>query len=116
MKRTLHWVLVAILLFHLGLTILSFYTFYIDSQESTRFQFYPLALLLYSIVWLGIVMKRKMFVYAYFSLCFMELGFRVIPYAAQWKDVFGDVLFPANLLFMGLVVLTWNLIFSEHEK
>lgn len=116
MQRTLHWILLVVLIFHIGLTLLGLYTFFIDSYENNRYQLYPLSLLLYSIIWFGIFKRKKPFVYIYFFLCLLELGFKVLPPLSGWKDVLGEVLFPANLLFLGLIVITWNNIFSTNES
>jgi hypothetical protein len=115
MKETLPWIIRGILLYHLFAFGLSLYTFNIDASGYTLYRFDTLAKLLFALAWLGITLRKRWAAFGYFLLCLYELAMRLFFRNTTFGDVFGDVLFPVDLLFIFMLLIAYRAHFNTER-
>lgn len=93
-KITTKLVLGCILLFHIIITVHSFYVMFTDFDGWTIEHAHPFALLLFTLCWLGVFFQKRIFALLYFSLIFAELMMKLFFGQSKFGDVFGGVFFP----------------------
>lgn len=116
MKDILKWVIWGILAYHVVAFGLSFYTFYLETSSPTLYRFDPVAKLLFTLAWLGVALKKRWSAFAYFLLCLYELAVRLFFGNTRFGDVFGDIFFPVDLLFIFLLLIAYREHFRSNEK
>ncbi|MBL7772373.1 MAG: hypothetical protein JNM95_05915 [Chitinophagaceae bacterium] len=108
MQFILKWVIWGILGFHVFALGLSVYTFQIESQDLGIYRFDTLLKLLFTLAWLGITLKKRWCAFAYFLLCLYELVMRFFFRKTVFAEVFGDILFPADVLFIFILMFAYR--------
>lgn len=114
-KDVLKWVYLGVLGFHLFAVIYSFLTFFGADQPRSLYQFTPFCLLLFGLAWLGIVLKKRWCAFAYLLLTIYELMMQFFFHNSTFGEVFGKVLFPADLIFLSIVVLSYRAHFNSNN-
>lgn len=105
----------AIGLFHAFLAVHSVYLFASDFEGASLYLFSPLLLLIFTLFWLGIFFKKRLFAFAYFLLTIFETIMRIFFSKTQFGDVFGDVLFPANWVFVLVLLFIYRYHFGDRS-
>ncbi len=113
MKSYISYVLNGILVFHLFITLLSFYNLFTDYTGWTNYHLLPFGYLLYTILWVGVCKKNRLISLAYLLVSLLEIGAKLFLTKSTIGQVLGDVLFPANLIFIAIIALLYNLIFKS---
>ena len=118
MKSYISYVLNGILVFHLFITLLSFYSLFTDYTGWTNYHLLPFGYLLYTILWVGVCKKNRLISLAYLLVSLLEIGAKLFLTKSAIGQVLGDILFPANLIFIAIIALLYNLIFKSpvHES
>lgn len=112
-RSTLKIILGAILLFHVALFIHAAYLMFSDFN-GLDIQYGRLAMmLLFTITWLGIYFQKRLSALVYFSLVTFELLMKLFFGKVVFGDVFGNVFFPADILFIFIVLFLYKQIFGE---
>lgn len=83
-----------------------------DYSGWTTYHYLPFAYLLYAILWTGVCYKNKVFALAYLLISLAEIGMKLFMSKSIIGNVLGDILFPANLIFIAILVLLYNMIFK----
>ena len=91
--------LLAILLFHIIITGHGFYS--------------PIMQLLFTAAWAGIFFKKRWSFFLYLSMLFYELAMKLFFGKYIFGEVFGDVFFPADLIFSFIILLLYTQHFNE---
>lgn len=113
MKSYSSYILIGILVFHIGLTLFSFYTMFTDYISWTNYHLIPFAYLLYAVLWFGVYKKSRVFSFAYLMVSLLEIGAKLFLSKSAIGNVLGDVMFPANLVFISIIALLYNVIFKS---
>ena len=103
----------SILTFHAFITVHGFYTMYDDFEVFTIDHARPLSQLIFTVVWAAIVFKKRWGFFAYVTLIIYELGMKLFFGRYSFGEVFGDVFFPADLLFAFIILLLYKQHFNE---
>lgn len=114
-QSTAKIILGSIFLFHIGITAHSFYLMFTDFDGFTIEHAHPFALLLFTLCWLGLFLKRRIFGLLYFSLVLLELMMKMFFGRYLFGEVFGRVLFPADILFVFVILILYKHIFGERS-
>ncbi|MBP9934030.1 MAG: hypothetical protein KBF25_10060 [Chitinophagaceae bacterium] len=104
-----------ILLFHLFITAHGFYTMFSDYQSWEQMMINPFLQLLFTLIWSGIWMGKRVFGFAYFLVVLFEILIRVFFIKSSFGKVFGDIFFPADLIFTGLMIIMYKPLFGERS-
>lgn len=104
-----------ILLFHIALTLHSAYVMFSDFEGMTMAHAQPFAMLAFTLCWAGVVMKKRLFGLLYFSLVMTELVMRLLFGKFLYGDIFGSVFFPADILFVFVILILYKQIFGERS-
>lgn len=116
MQFVLKWVVWGILAFH-GIALgTSIYYFNIETPNLGIYRFDSLFKLLFTLAWLGIALKKRWCAFAYFLLCLYELAMRLFFRKTQFAAVFGDILFPLDLLFIFILLLAYREHFRSNKS
>lgn len=115
MQFVLKWVVWGILAFHIIALGTSIYYFNIETPNLGIYRFDSLFKLLFTLAWLGIALKKRWCAFAYFLLCLYELAMRLFFRKTQFADVFGDILFPLDLLFIFVLLLAYREHFRSNK-
>ena len=106
-------VIISILIFHIAITAHAIYSLFSDFTVWTFYMFYPMMLLIFTLVWLGITFKKRVFAFAYFMLVFFEVAMKLFFGRYLFGEVFGEVLFPIDLLFSFVILLLYKPHFGD---
>ncbi len=106
----------AILLFHIAITLHGFYTMFSDYTDWTLFHFRPFMQLLFTLAWAGICLKKRWSFFMYLSMLFYELAMKLFFGKFVFGQVFGDVFFPADLVFAFVILLLYNQHFNASDS
>jgi hypothetical protein len=112
----INWLFKAILLFHFGVTIHGFYSFYYPVIVPNIYAFLPLLYLAFTAVWFGIVLKKRWCVFLYVSLIFYELAMKLFFGKYMFGKVFGEVFFPVDILFVFIALLLYKQFFNQDNQ
>ncbi|MBL7765681.1 MAG: hypothetical protein JNJ58_06290 [Chitinophagaceae bacterium] len=112
-QRSTAILLLIILAFHLIVAGTAAYGFISDFSGWTLHLAYPLLLLVYTSLWVGIFFKKRWCVFAYFSVMFYELAMKLFFGQNLFGKVLGDVLFPANLIFSFVILVLYRAHFGD---
>lgn len=115
-KELVSWVFYGVLGFHLLATAYSFYTFFILTTGTGLYQVTPFLILLFALAWVGIVFKKRWCAFGYFLLILYELAMRFFFGKMEFGQVFGDVLFPLDLIFLVLLAIGYRDHFNSTES
>lgn len=117
-KDSTRWIIGGILGFHILITCYSFYVFFSDFTSLNIYHVSPFAVLLYTLLWTGIYFKKRMAGLGYFVLILYELAMHLFFKGTTFGDVFGNILFPLNLVFLSALMLLYKSHFNtvEHES
>lgn len=105
----------SILLFHLAISIHGFYVMFSDYSGWTLYHLRPFLQLLFTLAWVGIFLRKRWGFFVYISLLFYELAMKLFFGKNLFGLVFGDVFFPADLLFAMIVLLLYKHHFNERS-
>ncbi len=108
-------ILGSILLFHVILTLHAFFVMFSDFEGMTIAHAQPFAMLLFTLCWLGLLLKKRIFGLLYFSLVMTELVMRLLFGKFLYGDIFGSVFFPADILFVFVILFLYKQIFGERS-
>ncbi|HMN32489.1 MAG: hypothetical protein IT215_06605 [Chitinophagaceae bacterium] len=109
-------ILYAILLFHLFIFGHASYLLFSDFT-GFNFQYFRLVgMLIFTLAWLGICLKKRIFTLIYFSLIVLELMAKMFFGSLIFGEVIGDIFFPADVLFIGVVIILYKQIFNERSS
>jgi len=103
----------AILIFHIAITAHGFITWFSDFNGWTLDHFRPFMQLLFTIAWAFIYFKKRLAFFAYISMMFFEIAMKLFFGKYVFGDVFGDVFFPADLVFSFVILLLYKQHFNE---
>ncbi len=106
-------IIYCILLFHAAITVHGFVTMFSDHSEWTLYDFRPFMQLLFTLVWAGICFQKRWCFFAYVSLMFYELAMKLFFGRYLYGEIFGDVFFPADLLFAIIILMLYKQHFNE---
>ena len=104
-----------ILLFHIFVTLHSFYSMFSNFTEFTLYHVDPFAKLVFTIAWAGIFLKQRIFGLIYFSLIVIELMMKIFFQSSLFGNVLGDIFYPADLLFVFVILMLYKQIFGERS-
>lgn len=118
MKSYTSYILIGILVFHIFITLMSFYSLFTDYTGWTNYHLVPFGYLVYTLLWVGVCKKSRIISLAYLLVSLLEIGAKLFLSKSALGQVLGDVLFPANLIFIAIIALLYNLIFKSplHES
>ena len=105
--------MLTILLFHAFISVHGFYTMFSDYSGWTLYHMRPILQLLFTLAWAGIYFQKRWSFFVYISLLFYELAMKLFFGKTLFGLVFGDVFFPADLLFAFIVLLLYKHHFNE---
>ena len=103
----------AILLFHIIITGHGFYTMFSDYSGWTIYHLRPIMQLLFTAAWAVIFFKKRWSFFLYLSMLFYELAMKLFFGKYIFGEVFGDVFFPADLIFSFIILLLYTQHFNE---
>lgn len=106
----------SILFFHLAITLHGFYTMFSGFNEWTIDHLRPFAQLLFTLLWTGICFRKRWAFFAYLTICLYELAMKLFFGGYLFGQVFGDVFFPADLLFAFMILLTYKQQFHARNE
>ena len=109
-------IVLLILLFHIGATIYAGYTMFSDYTGWTLYHFYPIMLILFTAAWVGIYKKVRWCAFTYFMLVFQELIIKLFFGKYLFGEVFGDILFPIDLIFAFCILFLYKLHFGDRNS
>ena len=104
-----------ILLFHIVITLHSFYVMFTDYNGFTIEHGHPFALLAFTLCWRGVFLRKRFFALVYFSLIVLELMMKLFFGKYVFGEVFGKVFFPADILFVFVILFLYKQIFGERS-
>jgi hypothetical protein len=104
---------ITLLLFHAVITAHGFYTMFADFDGWNLYHARPLMQLLFTFVWLIITLKKRWGFFVYITLIFYELTVKLFFGQYEFGQIFGDVFFPADLLFAFIVLLLYKQLFHK---
>lgn len=110
------FLLLGILLFHLIITLHSTYTYFYDFTTITLYHGTPIAYLIFTLSWLGITLRKKIFPLIYFSLIILELLIRFFFGKFELGVIYGNILFPLDILFFFIVMILYKSIYAERPN
>lgn len=110
-KNYIYYVLILILLFHVLISLFHNITLYIDSSNFTLYHAAAAVYFLYTFLWWLVYRKKRWALIVYTLLSISELLIHLYVQHSVIRDAFGDVLFPANFLFVGIVTILYRQIF-----
>jgi hypothetical protein len=84
-----------------------------DYDRFTLFHFRPFFQLLFTLTWAGIFFKKRWSFFIYLTLMFYELAMKLFFGRYEYGQVFGDIFFPADLIFAIIILLLYNQHFNE---
>jgi hypothetical protein len=118
LKSYSSYILIGILVFHIFITLFSFYSLFTDYTTWTNYHLVPFGYLVYTLLWVGVCKKSRIISLAYLLVSLLEIGAKLFLSKSALGEVLGDVLFPANLIFIAIIALLYNLIFKSplHES
>lgn len=105
-----------ILFFHLAITAHGFYTMFPLTEGWSLYAIRPFFQLLFTLVWAGIFFQKRWCFFLYLSLLFYELAMKLFFGKYIFGQVFGDVFFPADLVFAFLILLLYKQHFGERNS
>ncbi len=108
-------ILGSIFLFHLAITLHSFFLLFSDFTVLTIEHAHPVALLLFTLCWLGVFFGKRIFALLYFSLVLLELMMKLFFGNYLFGELFGKVFFPADVLFLFVILILYKQIFGERS-
>ena len=114
-KNYIRILVICILLFHLLITIHGFWTMFSDFDSWTLYHVRPFLQLLVTLAWLGIVLQKRWSFFVYITLLFYELAMKLFFGQYIFGQVFGDVFFPANLLFAFIIMIVYKSHFANNK-
>jgi energy-coupling factor transporter transmembrane protein EcfT len=76
---------------------------------------HPIALLIFTLCWLGVFLRKRIFALLYFSLIVVELMMKLFFGNYLYGEVFGKVFFPADILFLFVILFLYKQIFGERS-
>ena len=103
----------AILLFQFMITLHGFITMFSDYSGWTIYHVRPFIQLLFTLAWTGIFFKKRWAFFVYLSLMFYEIAMKLFFGKYVFGEVFGDVFFPADLIFSFIILLLYTQHFNE---
>ena len=86
-----------------------------DFSGWTLYHGYPFGILVFTLLWTAVVFRKRWGAFAYFMLVFAELAIRLFFGAFSFGKVFGDILFPLDLLFAFVILLLYKLHFGDRS-
>ncbi len=104
-----------ILGFHIFITGHAFYSLFSDYISFNLMHLHPLMLLLFTLAWVGITLGKRWCAFAYFSLLFYELAMKLFFGNYLFGKVFGDVMFPYDLLFGMVILVLYKQLFIRQD-
>jgi len=115
-KNYIRILILAILAFHLAITLHGFYTMFSDYAGWSIYHLRPIFQLLFTLAWAGIYFKKRWSFFLYISFMFYELAMKLFFGKYIFGDVFGDVFFPADLIFAIIMLMLYRQHFNESEE
>jgi hypothetical protein len=116
MKLNTNIVFYSILAFHIVWCGYSFYTMFSDYSGWTIYHWRPFLLLLFTLVWAGVCSKKYLFGFAYIGIVMIEFLTKAAYREATWADVFGEVLFPIDLIFVAVLLFLFKTHFGILQR
>ncbi|HMT34955.1 MAG: hypothetical protein IPL09_02780 [Bacteroidetes bacterium] len=104
-----------ILIFHAAITLHLFYLMFSDYNGWTLQHLGPFAKLVFTLCWLGVFFKKRIFGLLYFSLIVLELMMKLFFGKYIFGEVFGEVFFPADILFVFVILILYKQLFGERS-
>ncbi len=115
MKQLSPYLIIGILIFHVLATLFAFYTMFSDYTGWTIYHVYPFGLILFTLAWFGIFMKKRWAAFVYFSLMFFELAMKLFFGSYTFGKVLGTILFPLDLLFAFVILLLYKIHYGDRS-
>lgn len=81
-----------------------------DFEGWTIYHTRPFLLLVFTVVWLGVCLKKSFFGFAYIALVMLEFLTMAALRDTQWSEIFGNILFPIDLVFVSILLF----LFKQH--
>ena len=116
MKLNTNIVFYFILAFHAIWCLYSFYSMFSDFDGWTTYHAQPFLLLLFTRVWLGVCLKKYLFGFAYIGMVMIEFLTKAVLRDTQWADIFGEVLFPIDLIFVAILLFLFKTHFGILQR
>jgi hypothetical protein len=113
LKSYISYILNGILAFHIFITLWSFYSLFTDYTGWTNYHLVPFGYLIYTVLWVGVCKKSRLISLAYLLVSLLEVGAKLFLNKSALGQAIGDVMFPANLIFIAIIALLYNLIFKS---
>ncbi len=108
-------ILLSILIFHSLVLIHASYLLFTDFMGFNIQYLRLVGMLIFTLTWAGIFLRKRIFALIYFSLIIFELLSKMFFGKYTYGDVFGDIYFPADIIFLGIVILLYKQIFGERS-
>lgn len=115
MKQFSPFIVLGILIFHIVATIWAFYTMFSDYTIWTINHAYPFGLLLFTLAWTGIYLKKRWCAFAYFMLMFLEIAIKLFFGHNAFGEALGSILFPLDLVFSFSILILYKLHFGDRS-
>lgn len=106
----------SILFFHIAITAHGFYTMFSGFDHWTLDHARPFAQLLFTLAWVAICFRMRWAFFAYLTICLYELAMKLFFGGYIFGQVFGDVFFPADLLFAFMILLLYKQHFNARTE
>jgi hypothetical protein len=114
-KPISYYLTLAILIFHILLTLHGFYVMFGEYSGWTIFHVRPILQLVFTLAWLGIFLKKRWSFFLYLSLTLYELAASFFFRQYEFGNVLGDIFFPVDLIFIGMMLLMYKQHFNDRE-
>jgi hypothetical protein len=115
-KHYSSYFVISIFIFHVLASVYATYSLFSDFSSWTIFHVYPIVLWLFTFAWGGIFLKKRWCAFAYFMLTFFELANRLFFGKFDYGEVFGNILFPINLVFAFVILALYRLHFGDRSN
>ncbi len=108
MKGSTNIIFYSILIFHVAWCSFSFYSTFSDFEIWTKYHWQPIALLVLTLAWVGVCMKKYIFGFVYIGLVMVEFLMKAVFRDSVWADVFDTLMFPVNLIFVAILLFLFK--------
>lgn len=116
MKDNTKIIFYSILAFHLVWCLFSFYSMFSDFDGWTIYHSQPFLFLLFTLVWLGVCFKNYIFGFIYIGMVMAEFLTKATMRDTIWADVFGEILFPIDLIFVAVLLFLFKTHFGILQR
>lgn len=104
MKANTNIIFFSILAFHIIWCLTSFYSMFSDFEGWTIYHFKPIGMLLLTLAWVGVCAKKYLLGLTYIALVMIEFLTKAVMRGDVYADVFGEVMFPVDLIFVTILL------------